>query len=123
MTMYDQGKQATAEGVGLAREAIRKGEAKAEQSLHAVQDGLFAASDNAREMNLKLIDIMRRNAEAFFEFAEQIAGAKDPSKLAEIWSTQTRKQMALFSQQGQELASLGQKLATKSVESVSNRVR
>ena len=52
------------------------------------------AGDSARPMNLKLLDGMR--AEAFFEFAEDMATAKDPSKLIEIWTKHTQKQMELL---------------------------
>lgn len=123
MSMYDQGKKAAGEGASIARETIRQGEAKAAQSLQAMQDSLYMASDGARALNVKLVEIMRTNAEAFFDFAEQIANAKEPGKLAEIWSSHAQKQMALFSKQGQELAALGQKLTTASVETASKPIR
>jgi len=75
---------------------VRKGRAKTEQSLEASQEGFQMAGDSARQMNLKLLEIMRANTEAFFEFAEDMATAKDPSKLIEIWTKHTQKQMELL---------------------------
>jgi hypothetical protein len=88
--------KAADEGAKAARETVRKGRAKTEQSLEASQEGFQMAGDSARQMNLKLLEIMRANTEAFFEFAEDMATAKDPSKLIEIWTKHTQKQMELL---------------------------
>jgi hypothetical protein len=122
MSMYEQGKKAADEGADMARENIRKGRAKAEQVVEATQEGMQMAGDNARQMNLKLIEMMRNNAETFFEFAEEIATVKDPSHFFEIWTKYTQKQIESLSRQGQELASLGQRLTTTNMESLSRRV-
>ena len=123
MSMYEQGKKAADESADMASETIRKGRAKAEQAVEAAQDGMRMAGDGAKQMNLKLIAVMRNNAETFFEFAEEIASARDPSQLLEIWARYTQKQMEFLSKQGQELTSLGQRLATTNMESLSSRAR
>jgi hypothetical protein len=123
MSVYEQTKKAGDEGADVARETIRKGRAKAEQVVEAAQEGMQMAGDGARQMNLKLIEVMRSNSETFFEFAEEIASARDPSQLLEIWARYTQKQMEFLSKQGQELASLGQRLTTTNMESLSSRVR
>jgi hypothetical protein len=122
MSMYEQGKKTADEGAEMARETIRKGRAKAEQVVEATQEGMQMAGDGARQMNLKFIEIMRSNTETFFEFAEEMASARDPSQLLEIWTKYTQKQMESLSKQGQELASLGQRLTTTNMESLSKRV-
>lgn len=123
MSMQEQAKKAADQGASVARDTLRKGEAKAEQTFQAAQEGLDAAGDSARQLNLKLIEIMRTNAESFFTFAEDMAHAKDPGKLVEIWTKHTQRQMELLGQHSQELASLGQRLATTNVESFSKRIR
>jgi hypothetical protein len=123
MNAFEQGKKATDQAAGAARETLRKGETKAEQSLQAAQEGFQMAGNGAREVNLKLIEIMRSNAEAFFGFAEEMATAKDPGSLVEIWSKHTRQQMEMLSKHSQEFASLGQRLATTNMQSVSNPIR
>jgi hypothetical protein len=121
MNASEQGKKTTDQAASIARETLRKSETKAEQSIQAAQEGFQVAGDGARQMNLKLIEIMRTNAESFFGFAEEMAGAKDPGSLVEIWTKHARQQMEMLSKHGQELASLGQTLA--STKSISNLIR
>lgn len=121
MSTYEQGKKAAAEGADMARESIRKGRAAAEQTAEATQEGVQMAGDSARQMNLKLIEIMRANTETFFELAEEITSAKDPGKFLEIWARYTQKQMELLGKHGQDLASLGQRLATTNMEALTSR--
>ena len=47
----------------------------------------LAMADYIRDFNVKMIDIGWANAEAVFEFAHQIAIAKAPSDLVELWTT------------------------------------
>jgi hypothetical protein len=123
MNTFEQGKKATDQAAGAVRETMRKGEAKVEQSLQAAQEGFQVAGDSAKQMNLKLIEIMRTNAESFFGFAEEMASAKDPSSLVEIWTKHARQQMEMLSKNSQEFAALGQKLATTGMQSISNPIR
>lgn len=123
MSTQEQLRRGADQSAGAARETLRKGEAKAQQTLETAQEGLQNAGDGARQIGLKLIEIVRANAEAFCSFAEDVLNERDPSKLAGIWSKHTQNQMALLSSQGQELASLRQKLATKGVNTMSDRMR
>ena len=84
MSVYEQGGKVAEQGVNMARSAARKGEQKVEQTIVAAQEGFQMAGYNARQLNLKLLDMMRANAEAFFNFAEDLMTTKDPSKLMEI---------------------------------------
>jgi hypothetical protein len=122
MSVYEHGGKAAEQGANIAKTALRKGEAKAEQTFAAAQEGFQIAGDGAREMNLKMLDMMRANAEAFFNFAEQLVTNRDPSKLVEIWSTYTQDQMQMLTKHGQDLASIGQKVAT-SANTMTDRVR
>jgi hypothetical protein len=123
MSMTDQLRRGANQGASAARENLRKGEAKAQDTLEAAQEGFQIAGDDARQMTLKLIEIVRANTEAFFSFAEELANTRDPSKLANIWGKHTQNQLELLSKQGSELASLGQKIATTGINTMSDRVR
>ena len=123
MSMQDQLKKGAEQGAGAARETMRKGEAKAQQTMEAAQEGFQIAGDNARQMNLKLIEIMRESAEAFFNFAEEIATARDPGKLTTAWTRHTQSQMELASKHGMELVALGQRIAGNGVNAMSDRMR
>jgi len=123
MSMYEQGGETVEQGANMARAAIRKGEAKAEQTFAAAQQGFQIAGDGARQMNLKMLDMMRANAEAFFNFAEELVTARDPSKLVEIWGKYTQNQMQMLAKHGQDLASFGEKTATTSANTMTERMR
>jgi hypothetical protein len=91
--------------------------------LVAAQEGFQIAGDGARQMNLKMLEMMRANAEAFFNFAEELLTARDPSKLTEIWTTYAQTQMQMLTKNGQDLTSLGQKVATTSANTMTELVR
>jgi hypothetical protein len=121
--MQEQLKKAADQGASGTRESLRKGEAKMQETLEGAREGFEMAGDSAREMSLKLIEIVRANAEAFCSFAEEIVNERDPGKLATIWIKHTQNQIELLSRQGQELASLGQRITSTGVNTMSDRMR
>jgi hypothetical protein len=123
MSVYEQGGKAAEQGANMARASIRKSEAKAEQTFAAAQQGFQVAGDGARQMNLKMLGMMRANAEAFFNFAEELVTARDPSKLVEIWGKYTQNQMQMLTKHGEELASFSQKVTTTSANTMTDRMR
>lgn len=72
-------------------------------------------------MNLKLLEIMHENAEAFFSFAEEALNARDPGNLTSVWTKHAQNQMQLISKHGMELVGLGQKIASTSMNNMSDR--
>jgi hypothetical protein len=123
MSMSEQLKRGAEQSAGTARETLRKGEAKAQETMEAAQEGFQFAGDSARQMTLKLIEIMRANTEALCSFAEELVNERDPGKLAGVWVKHTQNQIDLLSKQGQELASLGQRITSTGVNTMSDRVR
>jgi len=55
-----------------------------------------AAMENARDLNTKLVEMVRANAEAALEATVQIANAKSPTELAQAWSTHAARQFAML---------------------------
>lgn len=109
MSQFDQSRK-------IANETLEKGKAAAEQSARSIEQSYSAAVDNMRDYHLKMIDMARANMEAFFEFSRQLATAKSPSEIMELWTTHARKQFEALSEQTRELTSLGQKMASESAE-------
>jgi hypothetical protein len=75
-----------------------------------------------RGYNLKMIDMAQANTEAVFELARQLATAKAPSDIAELWTAHARKQFEMLSEQTKELTALGQKIAGESAEPIARSV-
>jgi hypothetical protein len=91
----------------------------AEKSTNVVRENFergVSAFGGMRELNLKLIEMTHDNTEAAFELAHEIASAKAPSELAEIWAKHARRQFELMTRQSKEIADLGQKLAGRTTE-------
>jgi hypothetical protein len=63
-----------------------------------------------------MIDMAEENTIGVFEFAGQLSTAKSSSDLVELWTTHTRKQIAVLNEQIKELTALRQKMAGESAE-------
>jgi phasin len=100
----------------IASEAVEKGKATAERSAQAFQQSYSVTVDNIRDFNVKMIDMAQANAEAVFEFARQLATAKQPSDMVELWTAHAEKQFETLNEQTKELSALGQKIAGESAE-------
>jgi phasin len=111
----DQSRKFADKSAAFANETLEKGKAAIEQSYSV-------AIENIRAFNVKMIDMTRANAEAGFDFALQIATAKAPSDIVELWTTHARKQFEVLSEQTKELAALGQKIAGESAEPIAQGV-
>jgi len=79
-------------------------------------------AENMRAFNLKMIEMAHGNADAAFGFAVQVAGAKTPSDIVELWTAHARKQFEMLSEQLKELTALGQKMAGVSAEPITRSV-
>ncbi len=111
MSQYDQSKKAVAE-------TVEKGKAVAEQSVRSVEQSYSATVDNIREYNRRMIDMVQANSEAAFEFARQLAAAKTPSDIMELWTSHAQKQFEMLSEQTKELAAIGQHMASASAQPI-----
>jgi phasin len=103
-------------GAAQAKDAYEKMKTAAEDSTAMLEETYATASKGVTAYNLKLIEAARANANAAFDFASEIAGAKSLSEAIELSSANTRKQFDALSVQTKELAALAQKVATDSVE-------
>ena len=109
-------------GAAIASETLEKGKAATEQATRAVQQSYSITVDNIRDFNMKMIDMAHANAEAVFEFARQLATAKQPSDMIELWTAHAKKQFEVLTEQTKELSALGQKIASESVEPITRGV-
>jgi phasin family protein len=83
---------------------------------------ISVAFESIREFNVKMIDMAHANMEAFFGLARQLATAKAPSDILELWAAHARKQFETLTEQTKELTALGQKTAAESAEPIARSV-
>ncbi|MCC7346559.1 MAG: phasin [Variibacter sp.] len=105
-------------GIAQAKQNYERVRAAAEGATDLVETTLTTATKGISEYNLKLIEAMRANVNAHFDFAASLFAVKSPSEAVELSSAHARKQFETLSAQGKELASLAQKVSTETVEPI-----
>jgi len=83
--------------------------AAADDAFRDAQARYGTAMESASELNTKLVEMVRTNAEAALDAANQIARAKNPADLAQTWSTYATRQFATLTDQAKELTTAWQK--------------
>ncbi|MGO9699482.1 MAG: phasin family protein [Xanthobacteraceae bacterium] len=73
---------------------------------------------SVRNYNRKIIEMAEASAEAAFELARELANAKAPLDIVQLWTSHTRRQFEILSKQTLELTTLGQKIAGESIEPI-----
>jgi phasin len=105
-------------GVSQARESYTKFKDAAETHNSTIEAVFTTATKGATDYSAKLLDIAKTNANATFDFAQELVGAKSLSQAMELWTSQIRKQVETFTAQSKELAELSQKIATETAEPI-----
>jgi hypothetical protein len=103
-------------GARTAREALEKGTATAEQAAREAERSFSSAGEGFRDLNAKLMGFGQANVMAGLNFFAELAQAKGPTEAFELWSRHAQEQMQRFTEQSQELAALGQQIASTSSE-------
>jgi phasin len=109
-------------GVSQAKEHYEKMKTAAEECTGLMEGTYATASKGASEYSSKVIEAARINANAAFDFATELMGAKSFSDFVELSTAHTRKQFETLTAQGKELAALAQKVTTETVEPVKESV-
>jgi phasin len=101
-----------------AKENYEKMKSAAEQATGVLEDTYASASKGAADYSRKVLELSRANANAAFDFAAELLGAKTLSEVIELTTAHTRKQFEAMAEQGKELATLAQKVATEAAEPI-----
>jgi phasin len=101
-----------------AKDSYEKIKSAAEEATGVLEDTYATASKGASDYTLKVIEMARENSNATFDFAVELLGAKTFSDFVELSSAHVRKQFETYSEQGKELATLIQKVATEAAEPI-----
>src|SRR6266478_2011614 len=105
-------------GVSQARDSYAKFKDAAETHNGTIEAVFTSASKGASEYNAKLIEFFKANTSSSLDFAQELFGVKTPAAAMELWTSHARKQYETFTAQAKELAELGQKVATETVEPI-----
>lgn len=118
-TMSDQqssqSRKFSDKSMAVANEALEKSKAAGERSARAFQESYSTSVEYMRDYNRKMMEMAQANMEAVFEIARRLGSAKTPSEIIELWTTHSKKQFEVLSEQTKELTALGQKMAVECV--------
>ena len=123
MSEQDQNRKFANKGAAFTNDSLEKGKAAVQQSAAAFEQSYSTTVENMRHYNLKIIDMAQANVEALFEAAREVATAKTPAEIIELWTSHARKQFEMLSEQTKELTALGQKSARESAEPITRSVK
>jgi phasin len=105
-------------GVSQARDNYARFKDAAETHNGTMEAVFTSASRGMSDYSAKLMEFIKANTTASLDFAQELFGVKSPSEALELWTSHTRKQLETLSAQAKELAELGQKVATETVEPI-----
>jgi hypothetical protein len=103
-------------GARTAREAVNNGAAAVEQATRQAEQSYSFAAEGLREFNVMLLDIAQANTMAGVNFLSELAHVKGPTEALELWSRHTQTNLQRLNEQWQELATLGQRIASSNTE-------
>jgi phasin len=105
-------------GVSQARDTYAKFKDAAETHNGTIEAVFTTASKGASDYSAKLVEFFKANTTTSLNFAHELFGVKSPSEAMELWTSHARKQFETITAQAKELAELGQKVATDTVEPI-----
>ena len=105
-------------GVSQALDSYAKFKDAAETHNGTVEAVFTSASKGASEYSTKLMEFMKANTTSALDFAQELFGVKTPAAALELWTSHTRKTFETYAAQAKELAEIGQKVATETVEPI-----
>jgi hypothetical protein len=88
------------------------------EALDQMGKSFSKTTDTLRDLNLKMIDMMRANAEASFDLAENLVTAKSPTDIFERCKSFAEQQVQTLQKQTQELTGLTQTVAQEAMQPV-----
>jgi phasin len=105
-------------GVSQARDNYAKFKDAAETHNGTIEAVFTTASKGASQYTAKLMEFLKANTTSTLDFAQELFGVKTPAEAMELWTSHSRESFETFSAQAKELAELGQKVATETVEPI-----
>ena len=105
-------------GVSQAREGYAKFKDAAEAHNGTIEAVFTTVNKGASAYSTKVMEFIKANSTASMDFAQELFGVKTPAAAMELWTAHSRKQYETLTAQAKELAELGQKVASETVEPI-----
>lgn len=102
--------------VAQSREAYDQARTSMEEAIETLEKSLDRAGQGAAAINRKVIDIAQTNVNSSFDFARNLAAARNLGEIVELQAAFARKQLDTLMAQVEEMRALSAKVATESGE-------
>lgn len=103
---------ATESSVERSKLAYERMRSSAEETTETLESAFKVASDGSTTISNRAIDLLRLNANSFFDLAKSLTEAKSLSDVVVLQTQFARTQFETFSAQAKEMSGLLQKVAT-----------
>lgn len=110
------------QGVNQAKDNWEKMKAATEEATDLIEGSYATASKGCADYGMKMIEAMRANTNASFDFAGQLLTVKSLSEAVELSTAHLRKQFEVMTEQSKEFSALAQKIATDTTEPIKESV-
>jgi phasin len=111
--MPDAFRESTEKGAVRAKDTYEKAKVAAEQATDLLKDTFTTAAKGTTDYNLKVMEIARTNANAAFDYTQELLGVKSLSEFVELSTAHARKQFEAMTAQTKELTEIAQKVTTE----------
>lgn len=108
--------------VAQSREAYEAAKGSMEEAAEVLEKSIDQAGQGAAAINRKVIDNAQANLNKGFDFAKEMAGAKNVAEIMELQSAFVRKQFELLTAQAEEIRELSAKVATDTATPIKDHV-
>ena len=108
--------------VSQAKETYERMKSAAEEATDVLEDTYATATKGASDYGVRVIEAVRANSNANFDFLSQLLTLKSYAELVELSTSHARKQFEAVAAQTKDLAALAQKVAIETAEPVKDSV-
>jgi phasin len=104
--------------VTQAKDSWEKMKVATEEATDLIEGSYATASKGTADYGLKMIEAVRANTNATFDYATELMAVKSLSEAVELSTAHLRKQFEAMTGQAKELTALAQKVATETAEPI-----
>jgi phasin len=108
--------------VSQAKDTYERMKSAAEEATDVLEGTYATATKGVADYGLKVIEAVRANTNATFDFYTDFVKVKSYSELVEVSTSHARKQFEAMTAQTKDLAALAQKVMTETAEPVKDSV-
>ena len=98
------------------KDAVERMSAATTEAANGMQHSYVVGLKGVQDYNKKWMEFAQANTQAAIEFYQKLSGAKSPSELIELSTTNAQRQLTTLTEQTKELGELAQRATLAAVE-------